>query len=721
MAETQTQTDHFLDYWRVVQSRKEIVISVALFVIVATVSITLSLPKVYMSSTRISVRRDTPDVALTQQQQQMAISSSYDPYFLRTQFEIIQSRPILYEVIRSQRLQEKFGRIHNDNGAPLSLQDAYKILIQNMKVQQYRDTSLIEIRIFRSSYRTTREAAREEAALIANEIASVYRIQRMKLNSEEKRRGMDALHEAFLRQQKKVEDLEQKLEIMRKDLDLNIMSSGREGSVATLDKTRLQQLEANRIEARNLMIGHKTRLEEINKLQGDELLYSAAYIVKDPALATLRQQTIEAQMKLRELVESYGPKHPEVVRTQGVVDDMRKKIEETLRGLKSGLHADYEIAKTTYEAIEADLKAARQNDIDSHGERYLPFAKLQTEVDRQRQIRDVLEARWVQERIEFDLPRTPVEVIDIAEVPDERDQVSPRMILNLILGIIAGLGSGIGLAFFIEYIDTSVKTVEDIEKLINASILGVIPQKVRPLLEEGAESRHAEAYRVLRTNIQFAKNKRMSDAKTLCLTSGGAGEGKSLTACNLAFIYAHSGQKVLLVDTDMRRPTQHKMFKVPNTSGVADFLMNEKPLDSLIIHTRVSNLDFLPSGKLPSSSHGILTVQKVRDLIAQMRPIYDIIIFDSPPIMGVSDASVLASEVDGVLLVIQHRSYPRAVSIRAKTMVENVGGNLIGGILNNINVNRDYYYYYHTYYYYNTDGSRRESRKSTSAEAAKTS
>jgi succinoglycan biosynthesis transport protein ExoP len=705
MADTSQQPEHFLDYWRIIQSRKEVVITVALFVIVVSVAVTLSLPKVYVASTRILVKRDTPDVPLNQQQQ-MGMNN-YDPYFLRTQFEIIQSTPILHEVIRNLRLNELFGRVYNDKGTPLDLQQTSKILTRNMKVQQYRDTNLIEIRIFRSSHQTTRQAACEEAARIANEIAAVYRDQRMKVIRDEKRRGLDALNDAFLKQLKKAEELEKKLEESRKDLDLTVFMAGNQGGggMASLDKAMIQQLEGDRITARSHMVDRKTRLDEFNKLTGEELLYSAAYIVKDPALSGLRQQSIEAQVKLRELVEIYGPKHPEVIRAQGVVKDLDQKIQETLIGLKSGLQTEYEISRVTYEALEKDLAEARKSDIQSHSARYLPFTKLQADLERQRQIRDALELRLVQEKIEFDLPRTPVEVIDMAEVPNENDPVRPRLFLNLLLGIIAGLGTGIGLAFFIEYIDTSVKTVEDIEKFINSTILGIIPQKVRSLLVEGAESRHAEAYRVLRTNIQFSK--KMTDGHSLCLTSGGAGEGKSLTSCNLAFIYAYAGQKTLLVDADLRRPTQHKMFKISNAVGFADYLMGKKTAKDLIIRTSVPQLDFIPSGKLPSAAHGVMTVDKLRDFIAQLRPDYEMIIFDAPPIMGVSDASILASEVDGVLLVVQHRSYPRAVSGRAKTMIDNVGGNLVGVVLNNINLNRDYYYYYHSSYYYGNDGSRR--------------
>jgi capsular exopolysaccharide synthesis family protein len=253
--------------------------------------------------------------------------------------------------------------------------------------------------------------------------------------------------------------------------------------------------------------------------------------------------------------------------------------------------------------------------------------------------------------------------------------------------------------------------VDDIEKFIGATIIGIIPQKVRPLPDEGSDSPHAEAYRVLRMNLELSK--KLGGGNTMCVTSGGAGEGKSLTLFNLAFICSQAGKKVIVVDSDMRRPTQHKMFKVSNKSGLADVLLDRVGINEAIVVNAVGTVDFMPSGKLPSVSHGILSAQRLRAMIDQLKTRYDYVFFDSPPIMGVSDAAILCSEVDGVLLVIQHRTYPRAVSLRAKTMVDNAGGNLLGVVLNNLNVTRDYYYYHNAYYNYSygTPRDRRQEKR----------
>lgn len=704
MAETPQEITHFMDYWRMVRSRKEVVIAVFLFVVLAGVVTTLSLPKVYMASTRIAVRQDVPSVTPFQYKQQQQMMTVNDMYFLRTQFEIIQSRPILYKVIENLNLRGHFGKLYSDDGLPLSLSDTYKILMDSMKVQQYRDTNLIEVRIYRSSRRGDRATARDDSAKIANEIANVYRDHRMQKNRSETEQGVVALREAYQAQQKKVVEAEANVEVLRKELKVSVLAGSQPGSVSSLDNAKLERLELNRIQARKNMLERQTRLEALKRLDGRDLLYSAAYVIQDPTLTQLRQQLTEAETQLKRRQETYGEKHPDVISAQGVVADLIKKIDDTLKGQVMGLQTDYEIAHRDFEAAEKDIEDAKKSDINAQGERYLPFAKAESELTRQRQIRDTLETRLVQESIELELPRTPVDVVDFAEVPDEHDAVSPKMVLNIVLSIVLGLACGIGLVFFIEYVDTSVKTVEDIERFLGTTIIGVIPQKVRPLTDEGSESPHAEAYRVLRMNMELSK--KLSGGNTLCFTSGGAGEGKSLTLFNLACVCAQTGKKILVIDSDMRRPTQHKMFKVPNKQGLTDVLLGKIGVNEAILKEAVPNIDFMPSGKLPSISHGILTVRHLRDIMAQVKGRYDYVFFDSPPIMGVSDASILASEVDGVLLVVQHRSYPKAVSSRAKAMIENVGANFLGVVLNNLNVSRDYYYYYNSYYNYSYGKSR---------------
>jgi capsular exopolysaccharide synthesis family protein len=286
--------------------------------------------------------------------------------------------------------------------------------------------------------------------------------------------------------------------------------------------------------------------------------------------------------------------------------------------------------------------------------------------------------------------------------------------LNIALGIVVGLVVGVGLAFFIEYLDTSVKTIDDVERTLGSPVLGVIPQNVGVLLDEGVDSPHAEAYRVLRTNLLFSrKDDRLN---SIAVVSAGAGEGKSTTVFNLACVFAQSGQRILIVDSDLRRPSLHKMLRVANNIGLTNYLLKQNTLEDVIQTTTIPTLDFMPSGKLPSSSLGILSSSQMKELITELKQHYDFVFFDSPPVMGVSDASILASEVDMTLQVIQYRRYPQPMNIRAKQLIEKVGGNLVGIVLNNINMSQDESYYYYSGYYHDYY-SRNEDQEPAPAEA----
>ena len=691
------ETLHVLDYWRVILGRKEIIIAVFLIVVTAGVLFTYQMPKVYVASAVIAVKEESPDVKVWGRER-----TGYDPLFLRTQFEIIQSRPVLEDATRRLNLNEKLGRAYGYLTAlgDKSFERTLKILAGAMKVQQYRDTNLIEIQIELSE---PKESAPREAADTANMIASVYRSQSILRSREATERALEALHKSFKERELKVSEAERALDEVRLKYKISIVSPmSSESSGQTLDNVAMSHLEGQLIQERLNLEEKKARYEKVRDLPKEELLDVAAYVVGDPALAALVAQKRRTQVERERLLEdAYGPKHPNVVAAQAVIDELATKIDEALNGLMAGVEADYEAAQAKFKALQEMLEDMKTSDMTAQGEGYREFNRAFDDLAHAKRIRNALEIRYVQEQIELQIPRTTVEMIEPAKPSEWDEQVRPNVKLNVVLSIILGLGAGIGLAFFIEYMDTSVKTVEDIERHMQVPVLGVIPQKVGPLVEESEGEGHAEAYRVLRANIQFSKKlKVVTGGQTFCVTSGGVGEGKSLTLFNLAYTCARLGDRALIVDSDLHRPRQHKILGVSNDVGLANILVGEVGMADAIVDTGVKDLSFLPSGKLTSGVHGLLDNTKMRDLMIELRGTFDYIYFDAPPMLGISDASLLVREMDAVLLVVQHRRYPRAVSNRAKEMVENVGGNLVGVVLNNINVSRDYSYYYHHYYYY---------------------
>jgi len=383
-----------------------------------------------------------------------------------------------------------------------------------------------------------------------------------------------------------------------------------------------------------------------------------------------------------------------------MADDLHKKVKSRVDGIMLGLDTRVLSLSNSLVNLQQEVGKATTNDV-AQANLTRPYFEAKRALEELQRFRQILDAKIAYEKIDVELPKTMmVEVVDRA-MPGLRP-VRPNKPLNIALGIIIGLVVGVGLAFFIEYLDTSVKTIDDVERSLQCPVLGVIPQNVGLLVDEGTESPHAEAYRVLRTNLLFSRKD--DKLNTIAIVSAGAGEGKSTTVFNLAAVFAQSGQRTVIVDSDLRRPTLHKMLHVTNAIGLTNYLLRQNTLEEVIQTTSLPTLDFLASGKLPSSSLGILSSTQMKDLIGELKQRYDFVFFDSPPIMGVSDASILASEVDMTIQVIQYRRYPQPMNIRAKQLIEKVGGNLVGIVLNNINMSQDesYYYYsgyYHDYYY----------------------
>jgi len=693
MTET-NETLHFLDYWRVIRSRKEIVIVVFLLVVLTGVLITYNMPKVYMASTLIRVKEDMPDITSIGAERYRP----RDPLFLRTQFEIIQSRPIREDVVRSLNLNDILGKAmgYSASGPEKSMEQTIRILGRSIKVQQYKETNLIQIRVYLSE---PKGSVPELVRNIADEIASAYRDQDIERNRKIAELSLEAMRKSIEEQNKKVLQAESDREDIRKKYNITITSPSI-GAGTSMDKRTLQQLDELTTITRAEVAQKKALWNTItNLIAQNKLLEAQPRLASDHGLEQLVADKRKAEVDFEKLKASgLGENHDSVKGLKQAIEELSGKIKSALDGWITGIQADYNAAVSKLASLDEDLKAKKASEIKAEGEGYREFEKAEDSLEQAKKIRDAVKVKYETEKMSLDMPRSTVEIMEPAKAPDKDDWVSPDFMINIIFSIVAGIMAGIGLAYFIEYLDTSVKTIEDIETSMGVSVLGVIPQKVRAFVDEAADASHAEAYRVLRTNIQFSK--KLSGAKSLCVTSGSVGEGKSLTIFNLAYVYAQLGGRILIVDSDLHRPRQHKIFGVSNSVGLANVLAGEVDLGSAIFSTKVPNLYFTPSGRLASGVHGLLDNRKLKELINELKDAYDMVFFDAPPIIGVSDASLLVREVDGTLLVIQHRKYPRSVSLRARDMIENVGGNIIGVVLNNINISRDYSYYYHHYYSY---------------------
>jgi succinoglycan biosynthesis transport protein ExoP len=674
---------HFLDYWRIIRIRKTVILAVFLLVAITTTLVTFILPESFSSTVRIKVEKDVGDVGGLEGRY---AQGGFDPYWVQTEFETIQSKLILNQVITNLTLHKKWAEKLKTDELPIDL--TYGMLKGKIDVRQSRNTSLIEIRVISED--------KNEAALIANEIADVYKKTRIRQRLELSRSGIASLTKGLEERDKEVKQMQVDLDKMKEELRISDVEAQGSFATPTLEPETLRKYENLRVEAQASYSQIQTLYSHLTNLSRVEFRKAVQVASPDQQLGALLEQLASAEQKLDVASQNYGPEHPEVISGQKLIARITTQVNDRLDGILEGLKAKAASFKATWESLQSAVDDAREKDIQAAKVRR-PYFQKKRELENAQQIRERLQIRVISEDVEAKMPKTSiVEVIDRAE-PGLRP-VRPNKVVNIFLGVIVGLAVGVGLAFFIEYLDTSVKTIDDVERALQAPVLGVIPQNVGSLLDEGPDSPHAEAYRVLRTNIMFSQK----DGKlnTITVVSGGAGEGKSTTIFNLATIFAQNGQRVLIVDSDLRRPSLHKILKVSNSIGLTNYLLKQNTLEEVIQTSPLSTLDFLPSGKLPSSSMGVLSSSQMKELINELKRRYDWVFFDSPPIMGVSDASILSSEVDMVLQVIQYRRYPQPMTIRAKQMIEKVGGNLLGIVLNNISMASDENYYYYSGYYY---------------------
>ena len=691
---------HILDYWRIIRVRFVTILLVFLLTAVTTTVVTLFLPKTYMSLSRISIEKDTSDIAPLLGMQ--SGPTAFDPYFIQTEFEKIQSQKVLDKVVAKCNLTEDWKRLNGGN--LLSTIEARKILKKAIDIRQFRNTSIIELRAYDRIPRKAQE--------IAQALAMVYQNHRKDAQTARVKEGIKALEGRKDETDKQILVMQANVDKLR--TDLNISDAAGEDSYSIIEPEIVRRYESELIDVKGIHTTMSTLLDGLKALSAEELRASILTAHPDPQLDVLIRELHTGQQTLANLSIDLGEEHPRIKGLKKVVATLEEQIDNRIQGILAGLGLRVNSSQAQVEQLQRDVDAAkrRESAMRKTGRKYFDAKR---ELSNTTRIRDTILFRIMQEEVDLALPKeSTVEITDEADRPLKA--IRPNIPLNIALGVVVGLILGVGLAFFIEYLDTSVKTIDDVERALGAAVLGVIPQNVGSLLDEGDESPHAEAYRVLRTNILFAGRKDESQT-TFSVVSGGAGEGKTTTMFNLAVVFAQMGDRILIVDSDLRRPSMHRYLKVSNNIGLTNYLLGQATIDEVIQTTEIPSLHFIPSGKLPSSSMGILSSAKMKEFVAEMKSRYDYVFLDAPPIMGVSDATVLASMVDMCVLVVQYRKYPQMMTQRAKEMVTKVGGELVGVVLNNINISQDSYYYYYSGYYYDYYYKSREKEESAEDDA----
>ena len=445
--------------------------------------------------------------------------------------------------------------------------------------------------------------------------------------------------------------------------------------------------------------GSDVTLETVSRLA------AVAAIASNPAMS----------FQLENLLKLYDERRTAVAGEMGLretnpqITAMDQRIQQASRSLVDATNATIRSMESSIAELEENIRQQRQR-LSAYPGRESQFAELSLDANLQSDTYRYLLSQLEAARIIAATISPYVQIVETAK-PVARIGMGLRQLLTLAL--LVGLFLGVLTAFLLEYLDQTIKTSTDIERALEVPVLGMIPYEPRPAATNGGNGRRrrslplvslmgsdtpsSEAYRTLRTNVTFV-NAEQRQLQLVVVTSPGPGEGKSTTAANLAITLAQNGTATLLVDADLRRPLVHRAFNLVQEPGLTDILVGKASVREAVRPNVLPKLDVLPAGALPPNPSELLGSEAMRSLLSQLRGQYEAVIFDSPPTLAVTDATVLGAASDAVILVVRAGETEEVAAQRAIAQLRRVQARVAGTVLNGLQKTRDRYYNYYTYY-----------------------
>jgi succinoglycan biosynthesis transport protein ExoP len=707
MAHTEN-TLHFGEYFRIIRNRLWVIFTIFALTLITGIYVTEEvLPREYTSTAEIKIQ-SAHDYRIR------GVDSDYNAPLESTEFtteeERIRSPQVLEPVITDLGLDKIWAvRVYKLTSEKLPMQDALAYMKSILSVTFTHGTYLVDV--------SARSQDPTEARDIANAVVAQYKKIRDDEQTQNGSIGSQSLEDQIAVQQKAVDTKKAYREKLRDDLagkgiiiDPNSLTSPTVSN--SLDEEREaaeRALEAAQEDAdkRQVLYDKTKTLSDsafIATLQGMQLATTN--------LTTLQSDILNQESAIQNLLkDGMGPQNERVLSLQAQLAQERDQYTTLIAGARNALQINSEMAQATVKGLNDKVVSLKAQTLASQTTLILPYVDADSDYKRAQLLLDTLNVRLKEDQSTAKLLESSVQPISPAEVPDAPS--SPNVSLDIGISAAAGLFCGVIVAFLIEYLDTSVKTMADAEQLLGLPVLTIVPNKggPMPLTQQAARLPHAEAYRILRAKLNLKVQNGLGPSVTML--SGGPGEGKSTTIYNLAVVCAQAGQSVILVDCDLRRPTLHDLLDVSNDHGVSDYLRGQGDVLDFIQQTAQPKLQVLTAGETPIADIGNFSGDKIRSMLDELKQRYDLVLIDSPPVLGISDGSIIAREVDYVILVIQHRRYPREISLRAKRAIEEVHGNCVGMVLNAVAVKSDDSYYYYSNYgnYYEKAGKRRRKKK----------
>ncbi|MGC4075198.1 MAG: polysaccharide biosynthesis tyrosine autokinase [Nibricoccus sp.] len=677
------QQRNFQDYVLILRERIWYILVVFLVIFSSVLVYTLTQTKIYQSRSLIQILRRDPAVLKVQSVTDNDVRSLED---LNTIVQILESATIIQKV--SDRLTgEKLAQfmapyLKGGSGDPLT---PAEVLFRNRRIIPRRMSLVIEVQY--------RHPDRVLAADITNMFVDEFIAYNSRVRIGESMKAVDELRARVNDQRKKVEDLATRLQTYRET-----------HKMVSLDQRR--DIVTETLKARNILVTQtnaKFKDAEVRWKQIQEFraagrdLTELSFIAVQPIIGELKKQQADQKILVAQLSERYRAKHPRMLDATRTLAQIDAELAKATAEAASIVEGDYQSALRNAEEARSGLveQESQSLGVDRVGVRY---EDLDRELKIEELVLENLMGRMRETTMSSTLDTQNARVIDTAYPSQPEQYVKPVILLNLGLGLIGGLGLGLAVAIFVAFIDDRVKSSFDIEGLMGLHLLGIVPQVRKMAAHEKAQvvSNHAdrqvsEAFLTLHSSLRLKDTSKA--AKCILVTSTIPGEGKSFTTTNLALTFASHGEKVVVIDCDLRRPNIHKSFRIPNQRGVIDLCGGETRVEDVVVTGPHPNLDIIPAGGRAKNPTHVLNSVGFEQMIADLRARYDRVFIDTPPIAAVSDALIILPLVDGsIFTVFFNKVRRRAAQYAARRLLDSHVPNF-GAVLNGLNMNVSGYYY----------------------------
>lgn len=702
-------------YLRLFWRRRWFVLAVMVSVIAAVAFYTLRQPKVYQAMASVIIDVTAPRVLDSQVQDVTDNGGSANYWFNREYYET-QNRVITSRAV-SSRVAEKLG-LQNDP-AFLGLDaikdpkareeamrgaDAAGLLQSKIKVVPVKDSRLVNIAV--------EDLDPQRAALLANEVADAYIAENLAHKLRQTENASKWLEERLVELDTRARKGELAVYDFKKSQDM--LSTSIEDRASMIAK-QLDKYTVELTDVRTRMAGLKARVEAINHLRDTAKSDAGSRWAESlpgadgTLIQALKLRFVNQRSECIELAERYLPDHPKLA---GCLEKQRAYEGDLVHELNNIVRiAENELTEATAKErnLMALLATAKADAFDVN-KKQIEYAQLKRDSDNNQRLYELVLKRLKDIELSGMLRTSNVRVLDPAR--PVFGPIRPNVRSWLMLAVLAGLLGGLGLAVLLEFVDNTITSQVDVEQRLGVPFLGFVPTiepdkgtELRPVdlyIHRNPKSTVAESCRAVRTNLLFMSPDK--PFKTMVVSSAGPQEGKSATVINLGIAMAQSGNRILLLDTDMRRPRLHKAFGVPNDAGISSVVVGEGTLADAIKSTEVPGLFVLPCGPIPPNPAELLHTRTFNDVLTQLCQQFDRVILDSPPIGAVADAVVLSTRADGVVLVVKAGVTNREMARRSVRALADVNAKLFGVVLNHIDLQDPkyggYYAAYSKYGYY---------------------